>query len=105
MYIVITAAADINVAYSGNDRNEALKTIIIEAWKYILDTREGLPADIPAPGDISRLEDGWSYSGKDGRLNATMTDSSSRRLPRPMTPWCGRRLSGIGFASVAWTTP
>ena len=72
MYIVITAAADINVAYSGNDRNEALKTIIIEAWKYILDTREGLPADIPAPGDISRLEDGWSYSGKDGRLNATM---------------------------------
>ena len=56
MYIVITAAADINVAYSGNDRNEALKTIIIEAWKYILDTREGLPADLPAPGDISRLE-------------------------------------------------
>lgn len=72
MYIVITAAADINVAYSGNDRNEALKTIIIEAWKYILDTREGLPADIPAPGDISRLEDGWSFSDKNGKLNATM---------------------------------
>lgn len=72
MYIVITAAADINVAYSGNDRNEALKTIIIEAWKYILDTREGLPADIPAPGDISRLEDGWSFTDKNGQLNATM---------------------------------
>ena len=72
MYIVITAAADINVAYSGNNRDEALKTIIIEAWKYILDTREGLPADIPAPDDISRLEEGWSYSGKDGQLNATM---------------------------------
>lgn len=72
MYIVITAAADINVAYSGNDRNEALKTIIIEAWKYILDTREELPADIPAPGDISRLEDGWSFTDKNGQLNATM---------------------------------
>lgn len=72
MYIVITAAADINVAYSGSDRDEALKTIIIEAWKYILDTREGLPADIPAPGDISRLEDGWSFSDKNGKLNATM---------------------------------
>lgn len=72
MYIVITAAADINVAYSGNDRNEALKTIIIEAWKYILDTREELPADIPAPGDISRLEDGWSFIDKNGQLNATM---------------------------------
>ena len=72
MYIVITAAADINVAYSGNDRNEALKTIIIEAWKYILDTREELPADIPAPGDISRLEDGWSITDKNGQLNATM---------------------------------
>ena len=71
MYIVITAAADINVAYSGNDRNEALK-IIIEAWKYILDTREELPADIPAPGDISRLEDGWSFTDKNGQLNATM---------------------------------
>lgn len=72
MYIVITAATDINVAYSGNDRNEALKTIIIEAWKYILDTREELPADIPAPGDISRLEDGWSFTDKNGQLNATM---------------------------------
>ena len=72
MYIVIAAAADINVAYSGNDRNEALKTIIIEAWKYILDTREELPADIPAPGDISRLEDGWSFTDKNGQLNATM---------------------------------
>lgn len=72
MYIVITAAADINVAYSGNDRNEALKTIIIEAWKYILDTREELPADIPAPGDISRPEDGWSFTDKNGQLNATM---------------------------------
>lgn len=72
MYIVITAAADINVAYSGNDRNEALKTIIIEAWKYILDTREGLPADIPAPGDISGLEDGWGFTDKNGQLNATM---------------------------------
>lgn len=72
MYIVITAAADINVAYSGNDRNEALKTIIIEAWKYILDTREELHADIPAPGDISRLEDGWSFTDKNGQLNATM---------------------------------
>ena len=72
MYIVITAAADINVAYSGSDRDEALKAIIIEAWKYILDTREGLPADIPAPGDISRLEDGWSFSDKNGKLNATM---------------------------------
>ena len=72
MYIVITAAADINVAYSGNDRNEALKTIIIVAWKYILDTREELPADIPAPGDISRLEDGWSFTDKNGQLNATM---------------------------------
>ena len=91
MYIVITAAADINVAYSGNDRNEALKTIIIEAWKYILDTREGLPADIPAPGDISRLEDGWSYSGKDGRLNATMNAAGAEALPPQPLPWPRQR--------------
>lgn len=61
MYIVITAAADINIAYSGNDRVAAMTTIIREVHQYLLDAIGEVPKSLPEPDEWEAAKDGWAY--------------------------------------------
>ena len=61
MYLVLTAAAGIRVAYHGLDPEKALDALIAEARRYTKEVLDEIPVSMPNPGDREMLQKGWTY--------------------------------------------